>query len=271
MQKGSIIVHKDGILLIIVFAAFLLAILVFGFIVAVLKLYQKKEEAFRRELEGVKIRFRQELLQSQLDIQEQTLLNIARDIHDNIGQYISSAKHCLNTMELKGDAEEKRLLAVDCLTKGLDDMRDLSKSLSLEIIKEYGLPYAIEKLVGQLKRISTFTILFTTEGNYGVMNEQREIFLFRILQECLSNIMRHACATEICVMLDCSEDESVKLLVQDNGRGFPSDTVITSETGYGTGGISHMVNRSKLIDGHISIESVTGEGTTVKITIPYHA
>ena len=263
--------HKENIIVVVVVVTFLLAFLLFGFIASILVLYQKKEVAFERRLEDVKNKFRQELLQSQLDIQEQTLMNISRDIHDNIGQYISSAKHCLNTMQLHGEAEEKRLLAVDCLTKGLDDMRDLSRSLSLELIRSYGLPYAIENLVDQLKKSSTFTIIFRTAGNYGCMDEQREIFLFRILQECFSNIMRHAFASEINVLLDCSAIECVKLLVQDNGRGFSSDTAITSETGYGSGGISHMLNRSKLIDGKISIESYPGKGTRVNITIPYHA
>lgn len=251
--------QKDTIILVIVFVAILLALLVVVFIAAVLMLYQKKEEAYR-----------QELLQSKLDIQEQTLMNISRDIHDNIGQHISSAKHCLNTLKLYGEAEEKRLLAVNCLTKGLEDMRDLSKSLSLELIRAYGLPHAIENLVDQLKKSSNFSIIAETVGNYGVMDEQREIFIFRILQECFSNVMRHASASEINILLDCSSAKCAKLLVQDNGRGFSSDTKVTLETGYRSGGISHMINRVKLLGGRISIESSPGKGTLVNITIPYH-
>ena len=263
--------QKENFILVIVIVTFLLAVLIFGFISTVLVLYRKKGLDFQRQLEDVKNKFKQELLQSKLDIHEQTLSNISRDIHDNIGQHISSAKHCLNTMQLEGEDEEKRLLALECLTIGLDDMRDLSKSYSLELIRTHGLPFAIENLVGQMEKSSNFAIAFQTDGSYGFLDEQREIFLFRILQECFSNIMRHASASEIYVLLDCSSAECVRLQVQDNGRGFSSDTVITLETGYGGGGISHMVNRVRLIDGKILIESYPGKGTRVNITIPYHA
>lgn len=262
--------QKENFILVIVIVTFLLAALIFIFIGTIFLLYQKKETAHRRQLEEVRNKFRHELLQSKLDIHEETLLTISRDIHDNMGNLISSAKHCLNTMLLEGEPEEKRLVAVDCLTKALEEVRDLSKNLSLELIKSNGLTFAIEKQIEQLRKMKSFNIRFETLGNYDFLDEQREVFIFRILQEALSNIIRHAAATEIYVLIDNSSSDGLRLLVEDNGRGFKTETRITTDAECGSGGISHMISRVKLIAGKILLRSSPGNGTAVSITIPYN-
>jgi signal transduction histidine kinase len=261
--------QKENIILVIVVVGFFLAVSIIVFIAAMLVTYYKKELNFKRQFEEAESKFRQELLQSKLDIQEQTISDISRDMHDNLGQIFTLVKLHLHNMEVRGKAEEIRLMALDCVSKGIDDMRDLSKSFSLELIKNNGLAFAIEKLIEQIRRINNFKIQFETFGSYEILDEQQEIFLFRILQEAFSNIIRHAGASEVLVLIDSSASDSLKLVVKDNGRGFRTKTLITTNTKSGLGGLNHMVNRVKLIEGEISIESYPGAGTIVNITIPY--
>lgn len=261
--------QKENIILIIVIVGFLLAVSIVVFIAGVLVLNHKKAAAFERQLEEVKHKFRQELLQSKFDIQEQTISNISQDIHDNIGQIFTVAKLYLNNMVVYGEAEEKRALAVDCISKGIEDIRDLSKSFSLELIKNNGLGFAIEKLIEQLRKVNPFQIRFETIGSYDLLDEQREIFLFRILQEAFSNIIRHAAASEVEVLIDSSASDRLRLVVKDNGEGFKTKTLITTNSRPEIGGLNHMVNRVTLIEGEITIKSTPGQGTLVSIMIPY--
>lgn len=256
-------------ILIIAIVGFLLAVMIIVFIATMLILYYKKELKFQRQLEEAENKFRQELLQSKFDIQEQTLLNISRDIHDNIGQIFTVVKLYLHNMSVGGEAKELRDMALDYVTKGIEEMRDLSKSFSLELIKSDGLAVAIEKLICQLSRTNSFKINFETMGSYDFLDEQQEIFLFRILQEAFSNIIRHAAASEIFVLIDSSANGYLKMQIRDNGRGFKSKTFITTESKTRPGGVNHMINRVKLIGGTITIESSQGKGTFVNITIPY--
>ena len=162
----------------------LLAIMI-GFIAFISLLYQKKQHAFLHQLQRVKNAYEREGLKSQLEVQEQTLKQISMEIHDNIGQFISLAKLHLNTLELReGTLEAEKVdHAVDLLSKAMDDLRDISKSLSLELIRAGGLVKAIENQVSQFQKTARYAIAFSVTGNYEYLEEQKEIILFRIVQE----------------------------------------------------------------------------------------
>src|ERR1700712_2454130 len=148
-----------------------------GFITWILFLYQKKQNVFQNQIETIKDNNEKELLRSQLEMQEQTFQYISKEIHDNIGQFISLAKLHLNTLDFdnKELASEKLGHSTDLLTKALEDLRDLSKSMSSELIKNAGLIKAIEVQVAQLQKIGNFHILLDVQGHYQHLEEQKEI------------------------------------------------------------------------------------------------
>jgi len=262
--------REEKIMLITFIGVVILIAALISFISAILFLYQRKQHAFLRQLEDAKDKYESGLLKSQLEVQEQTLRHISRDLHDNIGHYITLAKLHLNTIgwELGEKGAGKAEYAVDLLTKALDDLRDLSKSLSLELIHVDGLPKAIESQVNQLKKTAHYDIDFQIKGNYNYMEEQKEIILFRILQEAINNIIRHAQARTIKIMLDCTP-EAVSLLVKDDGKGFITEPFIAGPNPYkNRGGLSNMLARATLIKAGFSIESELGAGTLVRITLP---
>ncbi len=175
-------------------------------------------------------RYEKELLKTQLEVQEQTLADISRDIHDDIGSSISIARAYLNSA---APAEEKIKNTSEMLKDVLTKVRDMSKSLSIETIRTDGLSKAIEGLVTQVKKIGHYQVTYETIGNYNLLDEKIEIITFRILQESINNIIRHAEATAIAVTLNCCSDE-ICLSVQDDGCGL--DPTLPSKPG----GLSNM-------------------------------
>jgi two-component system NarL family sensor kinase len=254
------------IFILIFVIATLLILLLLGFIMSILFLHRKKQQNFSIELEKVKTNYEKELLKTQLEIQEQTFTYISQEIHDNIGQFISLAKLHLNTLNFANpDAARKQVTnSTDMLTRALDDLRDLSKSLSSEIIKNGGLTKAIEQQVLQLKKLEIPEVVYEIHGDYQFMDEQKEIFILRILQEAINNMIRHAEATRIEIILSYV-DNNLSLLIRDNGKGFDTSTIKKSSSS----GIGNMMKRAKMIGAVYEIQSVEQLGTSITITIAY--
>jgi two-component system NarL family sensor kinase len=260
---------QDKPLILIVFAicVFLVAGMA-GFISWILLVYQKKNNAFQKQLETIKDNSEKELLRSQLEMQEQTFQYISQEIHDNVGQFISLAKLHLNTIEFANavSVTEKVELSTELLTKALDDLRDLSKSLSSDLIKSAGLEKAIELQISQLKKTAHYDIQFEVGGSHLYIDDQKEIILFRIFQEALNNIIRHAHASKIEITLLFFQNY-LSLTIKDNGKGFYLKDI--AEHSRNSSGINNMTKRTKMINGEFNLESKPGVGTTIIIQMPF--
>lgn len=243
-----------------------LILLLFGFIIAILLLYQKKQYSFSLELENVKTSFEKEMLKAQLEIQEQTFQYISQEIHDNIGQFISLAKLHLNTLNLKDIAAASQQIgnSTDLLTRAMDDLRDLSKSLSSDIIRNGGLTKAIDVQIGQLKKLEKLNVTYHLNGDYRFLDEQKEMFILRILQEAINNVIRHSEADSIEILLSYL-DNNLTLLIRDNGKGFDPSSIRKQDGS----GINNMTKRAKMIGARFSIDSSARTGTLIIIAVPY--
>jgi two-component system, NarL family, sensor kinase len=243
--------------------------LLVGFLVAVIIVFVlefKKRQNRQREL--LNAQFQQELLRTQLEIQEQTFRNISQEIHDNIGQVLTLAKLNLNTItnhSVSEDINNKLTSSKDLITKAIQDLRDLSKSLNTEFISEAGLLKSIEYELELLRRTGSIQIISMQEGEYYALPQQKELILFRIFQEVLNNIMKHSQATEIKVILNFQPNH-FSLEILDNGDGFNSNEV--EQNGQYGLGIKNMQNRSKIIGANFTINSQPGKGTAVRIDLP---
>src|SRR6185295_4280382 len=187
---------------------------------------------------------------------------IAREIHDNAGQVLSLAKLSLGTLDLerKGELQESILEISDLIEIALEDLRHMSRSMNTQIIKKGGLKKSIEMQVGYIQRGGKFNIHFTVNGDKVSLDETKEIFLFRIVQEAVNNIIRHSKASDICISL-CYENEQLIMQVKDNGIGFNLNEQIS-----GTGqisGIYNMQHRANLIGAEFQMESNIGIGTCI--------
>jgi two-component system NarL family sensor kinase len=248
--------------LIIIWGTILLILIIVISIMFLLQ-YQKKHKKFIEQQNN----FQQTLLQSQLEIQEKTLKNISQEIHDNIGQVLSLVKLNLYTMDI---ADNDNIItkienSKELVSKAITDLRDLSHSMNTDYIEEKGLVKAIEYELEMIKRTGSHTIIFEFYGKIIPLPKQKELIVFRIIQEALHNIIKHANAEKIEMTVKYIET-NLEISIQDNGKGFDVRNSNKSNLNNGLG-ISNMLQRAELINGDIKILSSAKSGTLVVLRL----
>ena len=230
-----------------------------------LKLYYKKNQQFLLELEDINLKHKQEILTTQIEIQEQTFENISREIHDNIGQKLSLAKLHMNTLKSENDLDsnEKFIAVFSLITAVIIDLGDISRSMSADFIQNNGLVKAVEFEVKQLKKLNKYDIQFIESGDSVFLENQKELIIFRVLQEALNNIIKHSNCTIIKIWLTF-EQCHLELCINDNGNGFNVEQKLKQGNGLG-----NMKKRSENIHAAFKMESKPDFGTTITIKIPY--
>lgn len=241
-----------------------------SFIAAILFLYQKKNILYYKQLEDVKNNYEKNLLQTQLEIQEQTFQDISREIHDNIGLSLTLAKLQLNTINYSNVLKRTENIAssVDLISKAIQDLSDISKSFNSEVIKNNGLYNTLKVEIEKINRSGKYKIEFTEEGNTAFLDAQKELILYRIGQEALNNILKHASADSIWIKLRY-EINHISLSIEDNGMGFNNDESENYRSGKMNSGLTNMRTRAVMINGNCTITSSSGKGTKIFITAPY--
>lgn len=247
-----------------------LALLLVGFIVTILFLYQRKQHRQEQELEKIKEEYDQELLKSQLEIQEGTFKVIGQELHDNIGQVLSVVKLSLAILPIEKDhpAFDSILNTRQILNKAIFDLADLTKSLHTDRIAHIGLVESIRFELESLKKAGLLTVDFEIAGSEYQFEEQKGVFLFRIFQENINNILKHSKASRVNVLVNFSPDHRFILKIQDNGVGFDVAEKQNRPSSTSGVGLKSMYNRAKLIGGEISFQSSPGNGTTVTVALP---
>jgi len=254
----------------VVVAGIILAMLLVGFIVTILFLYQRRRQQQEQELDRLKDQYDKELLQSQLEIREATFKNIAQELHDNIGQMLTVVKFSLASLPIPQQDPNYETIqeSKQMLNKAIFDLSDLTKSMHTDRITQIGLVEAIKFEMDLLSKMKLFETSFSlSEGHYH-FDEQKEIFLFRIFQEILNNIIKHSKASRVSVAVICSEAGKFRFVVKDNGQGFNVQEKQSSGSRVAGVGLKSMINRAKLIGAHVSIESQPGKGTSVTVELP---
>ncbi|MEO8413430.1 MAG: ATP-binding protein [Ginsengibacter sp.] len=212
--------------------------------------------------------FDKELFETQLEIQEQTLKNISQEIHDNIGQGLSLAKLNINTMDVTNveSLPDKIITSRHLITKAIQDLRDLSKSLHTDYVSELGLVPSVEYELGMIQKTGNYIVELETNGKQYRFDDQQELIMFRIVQEILHNIIRHAKATSIRVLFDF-QPGSIFLQIADNGIGFDASQLNDKNyKGFGLG-LRNMYNRAKIINADFKLISTLDKGTTVTLAL----
>ena len=208
----------------------------------------------------------QELLHAKLEIQEQTYLNISQELHDNIGQVLAVVKMIMNTVGkiVSDTARDQITESVNLISKAIRDIRDLSKTLNTDFLNEIGLPGAIDQQLQILKRTGVYSTEFSVSGNGNKYQPEENLLIFRVVQELLNNIVKHASADKIVVDINY-ETEKLVIKVRDNGKGF--DTELQRLNPNKGLGLRNIHNRLKLIKGSIFFQNEMGKGTVAVIEV----
>jgi two-component system, NarL family, sensor kinase len=247
----------------------ILGLLLVGFIVITLYLYQRRQQRQEQEMEKMKDTYEKEELRSQLEIQENTFKTIAQELHDNIGQMLSVVKLSLSALPIEKThtAYEQVQNSQQMLNKAIYDLSNLTKSLHTDRIAQVGLSDSIRFELYGIKKAGIMEVQFHQQGTEMELDDQKSIFLFRIFQESLNNILKHAKATEVIVNLSYLDNIFV-LEIKDNGVGFNLTEKQQSTKSSSGVGLKSIFNRAKLIGADISIDSKADSGTTILIELP---
>ncbi len=203
--------------------------------------------------------FEQTLLQAQIEVQETTSSYLAKELHDNVGQLLSSSKMLLYvTQKDMKEIPETLITAQETLGKAINELRSLSKSLDKDWLGQFNL---IENLTAEIKRINSARIL-NIQFSHSVdvpLNVEEQTILFRIIQETLQNAIKHSQAKNINIAIE-TKDENININITDDGKGMEHIT----PDGLG---LRNMKHRTKLLGGTISW-ATPGKGTAVTIQLP---
>lgn len=245
---------KEEILLLVYFIAiiFLLVLFVVVFFIA----FQRRKNKFIKQRYETERRYQKELANSQIEIQEQALKNIAWELHDNVGQLLSVANMQLNIlMESVPELYREQLNETrGVVQESVQEIRSLSKVLNNDVILKNGLIGSLQVELDRFNRLGYLDSSLKIIGNIVPINNASEIIIFRILQEFLSNVLKHAKASKLFVCLEYNED-SLEINATDDGVGF--DPLQNT----GSSGMETMKSRAHLLNATFSIVSEQGRGT----------
>jgi signal transduction histidine kinase len=248
----------------VIITTLLFTFLGYNFLLLINK-FKKNKKLNKLNIKNLEINYQLNLLKSQVQIQEQTFQNISREIHDNIGQKLTLAKLQINTIDTNEVVDLKNTLMVisNFITDSLNDLRDISRSLSSEVILHNGLIKALENEINQLNKLFNYNFKMKLTGDVLYMSVETELSVFRIIQEALTNAIKHAEATSVFLDLHFNNNELL-ILIEDNGKGF--DISATKDLN----GLNNLKSRTQSLNGQIEINSEPLIGTTIKIKIPIY-
>ncbi|MEC5144247.1 sensor histidine kinase [Chitinophaga sp. 212800010-3] len=241
-------------------------LLFFVFIGLVVIRYYKKSKEYVEKTFLLKQSFEHNLLQARLEVQEQTFNTISQEIHDNVGQLLSLAKVQLSIAEQSETADKPLLSDIKSnLSNALNDLRDIAKSLNSDRIRQLTLAQIIEEELQRISRWGSIRYHLQVSGAEQPLSEQTKTILFRVVQECFQNILKHANATQINTDLDYTVPY-LHIKITDNGVGFLQHQSNEIRSGIG---LNNIKTRVALINGTIHISSTEGKGAAVTLNIPY--
>ncbi|MBC7888662.1 MAG: hypothetical protein H7Z13_12345 [Ferruginibacter sp.] len=209
--------------------------------------------------------FNHELLQTQIEIQEQTLQQVSRELHDNLGQVASLIKINLSTLQFSNPekAIEKIEDTKDLTRQLIADIKSLSVSLGSDRIAQVGLVKAIEIEVERLNKTGQFSASYELRGTAPVIDNDKSLILYRMAQEVLNNIIKHSRARHINILLHVNENIFI-LAFNDDGIGFNAEEKMNASGA----GLHNLKSRAVLINAQLHIESLPGNGSSVTIALP---
>jgi signal transduction histidine kinase len=252
--------------IIVLAGTFLMLILVI-FIISFFFIHQRRQTQHKLEKASLRAQYEAEILNAENEIQEQTMKDISRELHDNVGQMLTLAKIQLNNLAEESPDNKRINNSKEFVQTALTDIRALSKTLNNENVLAEGLSKAIKFDLERLERTGIFKTKLTDNYNGQILDHKKEIVVFRMYQELMQNIMKHAEAKNIQVNL-AETKESFNLELIDDGIGFDFSEKI-AQKGYGGGaGLSNLVHRATLLGGTLAIEKGEKEGTIAQLIIP---
>jgi signal transduction histidine kinase len=247
--------------------AVIIVLVFFGILfLGMLRYYNYRRRQAAREKREMQVIFDQQLTQARLEIQEQTFSYLAEEIHDNVGQLLSLAKIQLSSFKEEETIDFQLLNeARENVGRSMQELRDLAKGMHSGRIRAFNIRQAVDEEVQRITRNGHLRISVTSEGEEHLIRDDKQLILFRIIQECLNNCLKHSGANNVNIGFSWSSGQ-LRVRVRDDGKGFDADHTLQRPSGLG---LQNILNRARLTGGSSLIQSNPGEGTTVTVQIPF--
>lgn len=238
-------------------------------------MHQRQYHRYLRDNEHLRNAYQRELLQSQLEIQNQTLQQISHDLHDNIGQLLTVVIMQLNALEddmlanagkhpdLPHQVQQTRELVRHIIS----EIRIMSKTLDPNTVRRFGLLPTLALELDRIKRAGRVQAHLLTTGEPYRLGEQTETVLLRITQESLNNALKYAQARNLHILTDYKADAFL-LTIVDDGRGFDVAEAMNRTLSEAGSGLGNLHRRATMLGGNCQIQSAPGAGTRVEIKLP---
>lgn len=207
-----------------------------------------------------------QVTQATIDAQEKERTDIGKELHDNINQHLNTTRLYLEVAKEKASGEVLQMinLAHKNMAGIISEIRQLSQSLIPPTLGDLGLAESIQDLCDGLRRSHKFRIKFSrSHFEEDEIPDNLRLSLFRIIQEKVSNIIRHSGASQISIKLQ-TDAEFIFLTITDNGKGFEPQNV---KQGLG---LNNIRTRIALFNGKMELKTAPGEGCIMYVTIPFH-
>jgi signal transduction histidine kinase len=257
-------VNLETTLVVFILGSLLLTLFAF-FLIIYVTIQKRKQYRHSLEKQQIEHRYASQLLQSRIEVQEQALKNFSEEIHDNVGQVLSLTKMQLHRIAESAGDEQVRNNAqqgTELLTKAIADLRSLSHTANGGLISNIGLVESIRKEVGYISSAKNISCTFDVKGEPYQLGSEKDLLVFRIIQESIANAMKHGNPDNLDINL-VYQPESFHVSVTDDGKGF--DTTAVTNSGLG---LNNIKLRTGLLQGKLDILSSKEKGTTVTLEMP---
>ena len=230
------------------------ALLIYGRRVNALRARQAAHEAFSRQL---------------IQSQEAERKRIAAELHDSLGQNLLIVKNWalvgLNSLTADNPAREHLTEISETTSLALDEVREISHDLRPYQLERLGLTNTLDHMMRNVQNSSDIEFSTELENVDGMLSQESEINVYRIVQELINNVIKHSNATEAVLSITRTES-GAQIICRDNGKGF--DQTLAAKSSSSGMGLSGLTERVRILGGRYTIESAPGAGSTTTITVP---
>lgn len=232
---------------------------------SIAQLAAKNEEISKQKISSILKDQELKSINSMLAGQEKERHRIAEDLHDKLGSTLVAAKLHFNAIKSSlNENNEQYKKAISLIDQAVDDTRNIAHNMLSGVLTKFGLVAALNDLKETVEGTGQIKMTVMTNKLDERLNGEIELNLYRIIQELVSNILKHAEASEIIVQLNRHRSE-LSLTVEDDGLGFNLKAVRSKRVG---SGLMNVESRVGKMDGELHIDSGKENGTTISIEIP---
>jgi two-component system sensor histidine kinase DegS len=205
-----------------------------------------------------------------LEGQEEERKRIAMDIHDGIGQMLTSLKYQIESIDLQNEARSRQKIEEiqHLIQDVIKEVRRVTFNLKPTVLGDYGLQAGLKVFITEIGKVIDMKLVLDASGQTDRLPQKIENNIFRIIQEAINNAIKYSGAERIDVTYRQSEEEVVAT-VRDEGKGFDTRLLDGRSTNISSGrGFFNMYERTEYVNGKLEINSAPGNGTTVMLTVP---